>query len=61
MEKDNKKDKNKEQLEWPQIRRQTIRAAKELGYGDDIIRQLQEAPDIPKLNRIMATARERKE
>ena len=55
------KDKNKEQLECPQIRRQTIRAAKELGYGDDIIRQLQEARDIPQLNRIMATARERKE
>ena len=61
MEKDNKKDKNKEQLKCPQIRRQTIRAAKELGYGDDIIRQLQEATDIPQLNRIMATARERKE
>ena len=43
------------------IKKHIIKAARDLVYSEDVIRQLEEADSVIELTRIMRTARERKE
>lgn len=41
----------------PNIKREVIKVAKELNYGEEVIESLRNAKTVNELSRIMATAR----
>lgn len=47
-------------VDFKKLKRETINAAKELFYGNDVIDQLYYAKTEAELTRIMQTARQRK-
>ena len=43
--------------EVKQFKRQAVKAAKDLFYGDEVVKQLEAATTISEMDRIMKTAR----